>query len=305
MYTFYPNFQYIRVYIQIIKYCNHYADIYKLQDLTIKINMKYFDSHTHLNDLKLYDNWKVLLKEFENIWWKWLIIWWVDPMRNERAINICTNHTTNVDVKCCLWYHPSELCEHKILESEFKSYISNLKNNIIQNKDFTIWIWECWIDMHYENSAETLIQQIEMLALQADLAQELNLPLVIHSRDGFEPTMNILSNYKNLKIYFHCFGYGPEQLKIIDNTFNNYYIWFAGNATYPKAILLKETAKIVDHQRILIETDAPYLAPQKLRWTTNHPHNIIYIYEYLSNLLWIEIEKFNQIIENNYTNFIN
>lgn len=266
--------------------------------------MFYYDTHTHLNDPILFDNWKNLLIEFENNWWKWLMIWWVDGVWNIRWIDICKTNTTNVDVKCCVWIHPSEVCENKITNTNLIPLLNQLKDLYKENNDFIVWIWECWIDLHYENSINTIKLQQDLLAMQAELAMELDLPLIVHSRQGFSETLDVLSNYKNQKIYFHCYGYWPQELKIIDKMFSNYYIWFAWNVTFPKAILLQETFQIIDLSKVLIETDAPYLSPQKLRWTTNYPHNVKYIYEYVASNKWLSTDELCYIVEKNYFRFI-
>jgi TatD DNase family protein len=113
--------------------------------------------------------------------------------------------------------------------------------------------------------------QKELFALQCDLAQELNLPIVVHSRDEFNQTIDILQNYKSQTIYFHCWGYGPEEYRKLNDMFPNLFIGFCGNVTYKNAQALRDTLAIVDKNQLVLETDAPYLAPQVVRGQTNHP----------------------------------
>jgi TatD DNase family protein len=107
-----------------------------------------------------------------------------------------------------------------------------------------------------------LAVQQELFVKHCELAQELKLPLVIHSRDGFQETLDILQNYKDLVIYFHCRGYGPEEYKILENMFPKLFIGFCGNVTYKKAQALRDTLDIVSDDKLLLETDAPYLSPE-------------------------------------------
>ncbi len=263
----------------------------------------YYDSHTHLNDIKIFDKWESLLKKFIDSWWKWLINVWVDENRNDRAIFLVKNSVKYQD-KCfiwaTIWYHPSEVCYNKINKNNIKSKIDNLIKSYDKNKNYIVWIWECWIDTHYENGNETIVLQKELFDLHCNIAKQNNLPIVVHSRDDFESTFDVLKTYKNLKIYFHCWGYWPDEIKKIQNYFTNIWIWYAWNITYPKAELLRQSFAVTDIENLLMETDAPYLSPQNKRWETNEPLNIIDIYNYCSNLKNMNTVSYNIQIEKNF-----
>ena len=114
-------------------------------------------------------------------------------------------------------------------------------------------------------------QQRSLFAAQIDLASELALPLVIHSRDADDDTATALGRFPGTVI-LHCFsapGLLPAALE------RGYYVSVAGNVTYPKAGDLRECAARVPADRILAETDSPYLAPQTLRGKRNEPANVI------------------------------
>lgn len=261
----------------------------------------YYDSHTHLNDEKLYPQRKTYIKSFVEWWGKWLINIWVNDSRNKLWIEISkSSKKINCIVKNTIWYHPDEIISQNVLVKDFILQITNLKKTYDENKDFIVWIWECWIDMHYNNSFGTEKHQQELFALHCDLAQQLKLPIIIHSRDWFDLTLDVLKNYKNLKIYFHCWWYWPDEIKKIDKEFTNYFIWFAWNLTYPKAIDLKESLKIIDLNKLLLETDAPYLSPQTQRWKTNEPIFVKYIYDYVWAFLNISQNILQKNIEKNF-----
>lgn len=278
-----------------------------------------YDSHTHLNSPQLFKKYEKLIDNFIKIWWKKLVNVWVDYPRTERALKIEENYP-----KICLstwWFHPTEpIFKYKKWKYKFSNdktvsweeYLKLSKDyleNLILNKKI-IAIWECWMDFHYfdnlqdwQNKEEVIKQQEELLTMQCDLAKKYNLPLVIHSRDAFEESIKILEKYKKLKIYFHCWGYWPEEIKIIQNKFEKIWIWFDGNITYKKADDLRNSIKESKLENILLETDAPYLTPQIIRKEENQPANVKYIYEYVSNLLNIEISKLEKIIEENFFRF--
>ncbi len=122
----------------------------------------------------------------------------------------------------------------------------------------------------------------------------------MHSRDAFQDTLEILKDYKDLTIYFHCWGYGPREFEILNLECENLYVGFCGNVTYKKAEELRETLKIVPLTQLLLETDAPYLTPQIVRGTDNHPANVKYIYEFVSEFLHITPEALSDQILSNF-----
>jgi TatD DNase family protein len=114
-------------------------------------------------------------------------------------------------------------------------------------------------------------QQRGLFDAQIDLAGELGLPLVIHSRDADDDTAAALSRFEGT-VVLHCFS-APGLLRAALE--RGYYVSFAGNVTYPKAADLRDCATRVPPDRILAETDSPYLSPQKLRGTPNEPANVL------------------------------
>ncbi|HXH88313.1 MAG TPA: TatD family hydrolase [Gaiellaceae bacterium] len=115
-------------------------------------------------------------------------------------------------------------------------------------------------------------QQLALFAAQIDLATELRLPLVIHARDADDATAAALARFEGT-VVLHCFsspGLLPAALE------RGYYVSFAGNVTYPKAADLRDCAALVPPERILAETDSPYLAPQARRGKPNEPANVVH-----------------------------
>lgn len=142
--------------------------------------------------------------------------------------------------------------------------------------------------------------QQKLFVQHCELARELKLPLVVHSRDAFNETFEILKNYTDLTIYFHCRGYGPEEFRMLDAEFRNLYVGFCGNVTYKNAQPLRDTLAIVPHNQLLLETDAPYLAPQAVRGEVNHPANVQYLYDFVAEQLHMTFEVLSQQVEANF-----
>lgn len=143
--------------------------------------------------------------------------------------------------------------------------MQRLKDVYSANKQYVVAIGETGIDVHYAHGPETLDVQKKLFVEHCTMARELKLPLVVHSRDAFDETFEILKGYADLTIYFHCRGYGPTEFRMLNAEFKNLFIGFCGNVTYKKADNLRETLKLVPLDQLLLETDAPYLAPQLIR----------------------------------------
>lgn len=262
----------------------------------------YIDSHTHLNTSEFFKDWKKHIDEFEKIWWKFLINAWADHEYNKNWIEISKKYIWGVSVKCTVGFHPYEIVSNAINEWNFEEEMENLKNEFLDNKEHTLAIWETWIDKHYKWNLKIDFQK-KVFGEHCKLAEKLNIPLVIHSRDGFDETIDVLKDFKKLKIYFHCRWYSPKEIKILDEFWFNYRIWFCGNITYPKTENIRESLKVVNIDRILMETDAPYLAPQEIRWKTNFPKNVKLVYDYVSKVLNIKMIDLQTKIEGNFWKF--
>jgi TatD DNase family protein len=118
----------------------------------------------------------------------------------------------------------------------------------------------------------TLAEQRRLFDAQLELATELGLPVVVHSREAADETAEALAPFSGIVI-LHCFS-SPDLLPAALE--RGYYVSFAGNVTYPKADELRRAAQAVPGDRLLVETDAPYLAPQLVRGRRNEPANLVH-----------------------------
>ena len=131
-------------------------------------------------------------------------------------------------------------------------------------------VGEAGLDYHY--GAETKDEQRRLFESQLGLARELRLPVVIHTREADDDTAAILDGHDGTVI-MHCFS-EPRLLRA--GLERGYYVSFAGNVTYPRADTLRAAAIRVPADRILAETDSPYLAPQPLRGRPNEPAHVLH-----------------------------
>jgi TatD DNase family protein len=265
-----------------------------------------FDTHTHLNDDKLFPDRQTHVQDFVAVWGQWIVNVAVNHEWAARAIHIARTGMDlfpDTTILATVWIHPSEACFEEITKDNVYSMTQKIKEIYHANSPFICAIWECGIDTHYPDTQHTLEVQKLLFAEQCKIATELDLPLIIHSRDWFHETMDVLLAHKNITCVFHCFWYWSQEAKEILRQFPNAYFGFDGNITYPKATDLREAFLDIPLEKILLETDAPYLAPQWLRWSINTPANVQTVYSFTATLRWDEYESYAHQINKNARRF--
>lgn len=150
-------------------------------------------------------------------------------------------------------------------------------------------VGECGLDFFYDNSPREI--QMQVLARQVELAVKHNLPIIIHCRDAWSETFSILKEYGKGKLrgVFHCFTGGPEHLDQINGL--DFYVSFSGILTYKKSVAIQEAAALVRKDRMLVETDCPFLAPQSVRGERNEPLFVLWTAEKLAQLRNISLDE--------------
>ena len=177
----------------------------------------------------------------------------------------------------------------------YEEEIEHVKKELLKKK--YIAVGEIGIDLHWDKS--TLEIQKKAFASQILLAKENNLPIVIHVRNSFDETINIVEKYNddNLSGVFHCFtGNIKEANQIIG--LNNFYIGIGGVLTFKNSNLDK-TIKNIYNEYLLLETDSPYLTPTPYRGTRNESKNIIEIAKKLAEIKNISIEEVSRFTNEN------
>lgn len=271
----------------------------------------YFDAHTHLNAQELYPQRESLLKEFLDIWWKGLVNIWVNEYYNLKGIEIAQKSKNNpvfkdLIVKATIGIHPCEIgMKEKITEGNIEDEKQKLLDLYKANKDVIVGIGEIGIDTHYEWTIDTVAIQQKIFTRQCERARTLWLPVIIHSRANFPATLDVLKNFSDLTIYFHCRGYGPSEIQTLVTHFPKLFIGFCGNISYPKAQELRDsflelTQNWKDLSRVVLETDAPYLTPQAVRKERNKPSLITYLYDYISEEFWIPMKTLQDTTADNF-----
>ena len=276
--------------------------------------MKLFDFHTHLNTGVLFDDWQWYLQKFVDAGWVGLVNSWASDVYNIHGIEIAKTVETFKDwgfvgwqsifVKSTIGYHPWCCDDGEITEENIQQKISDLKVLYEVNKKYIVAIGECGIDTYYPGSEQSLSLQKQLFLLQCDLAQELNLPLMVHIRKDFYSAFEILQHYRDMTIYIHCRSFWLDELELLEQwalaLWWKLFIGFCGNVTYKNAQNLRDSLAKIPLDQLLLETDAPRLSPQIVRGTTNHPANVKYIYEFVAEYLKVDIEVLALQIESNF-----
>ncbi len=247
------------------------------------------DSHCHLDHSLLFDDLDDVLKRAEEEGVKFLLTISTNLKSFENIKKITSKHN---NIFGSLGIHPHETKNHINLD---KKMLLNLKNN--NNK--IIGIGETGLDYYYQNSDKSI--QKEKFVEHIEAAIELDLPIIVHTREAEDDTFNILNDFssKNLKILMHCFT-GSEKFskKLLDM---GAYISLSGIITFNKAASLKITASKIPLDRLLIETDSPFLAPIPKRGSNNEPSFIKYTAKKLAEIKNI---TFQELIDYTSKNFI-
>ena len=154
---------------------------------------------------------------------------------------------------------------------------------------------EIGLDYHYEDSDYE--KQMEFFVKQMELAKRLDIPVVIHDRDAHGDCMEVISRFPEVTGIFHSFSGSPEMARELIK--RGWYISFSGPITYKNAKKPREACTICPLDRILIETDSPYLPPTPYRGQMNHPCYVVKVAEQIAELHGISLEEVAEITRKN------
>jgi TatD DNase family protein len=148
-------------------------------------------------------------------------------------------------------------------------------------------VGECGLDFFRMHSPRE--DQERAFATQVALAREVGLPLVVHVRDAWERILQLLDEGSAEQVVLHCFTGDADAA--LEATKRGWYLSFAGNITYPRNGHIREAARAVPIDRVLVETDSPYLAPQRIRGQDNMPANVVDVIETIAELRGEPVEN--------------
>lgn len=166
----------------------------------------------------------------------------------------------------------------------------------------TVAIGEIGLDYYWDKEPEIQEQQRYWFKRQLELVAECHLPVIIHSRDAAEDTMQILKEH-TLPGVIHCYSYSPEMAREFVKM--GFYIGVGGVVTFKNAKKLKETVQEIPLERILLETDCPYMAPEPHRGKRNDSSYIPYMVEKIAELKGVSTEEVERVTWDNAIRLFN
>ena len=184
----------------------------------------------------------------------------VDVPTSERSIQIATELE---GVRATAGVHPHDADG---FDDEAAARIETLLKD-----PAVVGVGECgldWFRMRSEREA-----QLRTLAAHVDLARDCGKPMIVHVRDAWDDALRVLHEGSAERVVIHCFTGDADIARECER--RGYWLSFAGNVTYPKNTHMREAAAVVSPDRVLVETDSPFLSPQKLRGTDNAPQNVV------------------------------
>ncbi len=242
----------------------------------------WIDSHTHLDII-----------EKEPIHQQEL----VDRLNDQNikaVITISTDIPSYFSGKTLALNNPDKVfCTCGLYPSHAEDYDNRLIKALIEQVDegIAIALGECGLD-YYRNYGSPDLQKT-LFRDQVRLAKTCHLPLVIHARDAYEDVYTILKEENPLDGgVMHCYGGNADYARRFMDL--GFYISFAGNVTYKKADSLRESCRAVPLDRLLLETDAPYLTPVPHRGKKNHPGLLVHTAECVAELKGVSLDDLSQ-----------
>ena len=253
--------------------------------------MELFDTHSHYNDEKFDKDREQIIKETYEAGITKFVCAGYNIESSQKAIELSQKYEFIYSI-CGI--SPNDIPQS---DQELWKDIEKITKIIKENKTSKlVAIGEIGLDYYWNKENKEL--QTEAFIKQIDLANELNLPIVIHSRDASVDTINVIKEHTVKKAgIFHCCQFNQEMIKQALEL--GYYISFAGPVTFKNSKNASDIVKLVPLDRILIETDSPYLSPEPNRGKRNDSKNVKFIAQKIANFKEMPIDEIAKITYEN------
>ena len=243
-----------------------------------------YDTHAHLNDEAFAEDAEAALVRALDDGVTKINIVGCDPQMSAKAVEMAEKYDA---VYAVVGIHPSDADKYdEAVEEQLRQWAALEK---------VVAIGEIGLDYHFEDDVDHDIQR-EVFRRQLCLASELNMPVVIHSRDAMDDTVRIIREEQpegGFRGVFHCFSGSWEQAKVCLKL--GFYIGFDGPLTFKNSRKLPKVASEMPLERLLIETDCPYMAPEPVRGRRNEPAYVKHIAAKVAQLRGISPEDAGRI----------
>ena len=249
--------------------------------------MKIIDTHCHLNDEALFKDLDNVINRARNAGVEKMVVIGWDEASSKLAIQIAEQYDF---IYAVIGFHPENIFDinDEILYKTLELY----------KHPKVVGIGEIGLDYHWTKDPEKRELQKEYFIKQIEFANKVGLPISIHSREAFNDTIEILKAHKPLHSgVMHCYSGSVENINDIINL--NLYIGLDGPVTFTNARTPKEVAAEVPLEKLVVETDCPYLSPHPLRGTVNEPANISLVVDEIANIRQMSKKHLLDVLYNN------
>lgn len=244
------------------------------------------DSHAHLTDKKFTDDLDSVVSQSATLGITQILTVATNTKDSMQVLEI-SNHYPHIDAAVGVHPHDARSWDDSESPESLEAILPK-----------AVALGEIGLDYYY-NFSEPHLQR-SVFTKQINLAIKCNKPVIIHCRDAFPDLMELLKPCKNSLTggVVHCFtGSITDARQCLDL---GYYLGFGGMLTFPKLTLIRDVAQFCPVDRMLLETDCPYLSPVPLRGKRNHPGNVRFVYDYMADLKGMDPTLFNSVIAENY-----
>jgi TatD DNase family protein len=250
-----------------------------------------FDTHAHYDDEAFDEDREVVFKELKENG----VIGILNCASSYESIEKTDNLTNKNDfIYGALGIHPENA-------NEYSAKVKNEIIELIKNNKKIIAIGEIGLDYYWDENPGKEVQK-EVFRAQMRLAEEFSLPVVIHDRDAHMDTLEIIKEFPYVKGIVHCFSGSKEFAMECINL--GYYIGIGGVATFKNAKKLVDVVNNISLDRILVETDCPYMAPEPNRGKRNKSDYIAYIIERIATIKNLSPKQVNMAVNDNFKRLI-
>ncbi len=260
--------------------------------------MKYFDSHAHYYDERFESEINKSVDELIGALLKdsvsFIINIGTSPNTSRLAIEQAKRFS---NMYTAIGIHPSDA---RFL-ADMDTALREIEELILDPESKCVCLGEIGLDYHYPDTDKKM--QLSYFERQMQLAEELALPVSIHDRDAHSDTLEIIRKYPNVKGILHSFSGSREMAEELIGL--GYYISFSGTLTFTNARKPKEVASVLPKDKVLIETDCPYLAPHPNRGKINHSGYLSFTNKVLADIWGVSEEECASITEENAKRIFN
>ncbi|MEO1927851.1 MAG: TatD family hydrolase [Nautiliaceae bacterium] len=239
------------------------------------------DTHTHLDNEKFIEDIDEVIKRAKEVEVEKFIIPAADPKDLPRAVELANSYD---EIYFAVGFHPVDI--DKFDEKLIECFITHPK---------CVAVGEIGLDYYWVKEPSQRLKQIELFHKQIEIAKEYDKPVIVHIREATEDSVKVIESHPNIKGVFHCFNAAEQLLKFSDR----FYYGIGGVITFKNAKKLVNVFPKIPKNRVVIETDAPYLTPHPYRGKRNEPVYTALVRDKIAEFWGVEAKEVEEITTQN------